>query len=280
MGSWGMGITQSDEYCDIYERFMEEYDEGKPMSDIKADILEEYLEEFDKNDGALHDVYFAIGKVEWMCGGISDVIFKIISDIIKFGKNIAFYKSLGVIESDLKLRQKNLEKFLTLLSTPREKTRKRKVPTEKYTKVEKEKLPDFNCGDVFAYEVNGNYRLICFTYRGKFVNTYAAYCFAWVKFYEQIPTIEYLTNEYILPLGYFTVETFPNIEKLIFVGNNPEIKKLYNVFPSAICEQWKPATCAIAKANYLEEHHSLDMCVKFKDCIKKVEEIKTLNKKI
>lgn len=106
MGSWGMGITQSDEYCDIYERFMEEYDEGKPMSDIKADILEEYLEEFDKNDGALHDVYFAIGKAEWMCGGISDVIFKIISDIIKFGKNIAFYKSLGVIESDLKLRQK------------------------------------------------------------------------------------------------------------------------------------------------------------------------------
>ena len=105
------------------------------------------------------------------------------------------------------------------------------MPTEKYIKVEKEKLPDFNCGDVFAYEVNGKYRLICFTYRGKFVNAYASYCFAWVKFYEQIPTIECLTNEYILPLGYFTVETFPNIEKLIFVGNNPEIKKLYNVFP-------------------------------------------------
>ena len=38
MGCWGMGITQSDEYCEIYERFMEEYDEGKPIADIKADV--------------------------------------------------------------------------------------------------------------------------------------------------------------------------------------------------------------------------------------------------
>ena len=49
MGCWGMGITQSDEYCEIYERFMEEYDEGKPLADIKADILEEYLEEFEED---------------------------------------------------------------------------------------------------------------------------------------------------------------------------------------------------------------------------------------
>ena len=39
MGCWGMGITQSDEYCEIYERFMEEYDEGKPLLYIKQDIL-------------------------------------------------------------------------------------------------------------------------------------------------------------------------------------------------------------------------------------------------
>lgn len=63
-----MGIVQSDEYCEIYERFMEEYDQGKPLSNIKNDILDEYLEEFDSKDGILHDVYFAIGKAEWMCG--------------------------------------------------------------------------------------------------------------------------------------------------------------------------------------------------------------------
>lgn len=106
MGCWGMGITQSDEYCEIYERFIEEYDEGKPLSDIKKDILDEYLEEFDENDGILHDVYFAIGKAEWMCGGISAEILSKITQIIDSEKNIDFYKELEASKSDLKLRQK------------------------------------------------------------------------------------------------------------------------------------------------------------------------------
>ncbi len=44
MGCWGMGINQSDEYCSVYERFMEEYDKGKPVREITKDILDEYLE--------------------------------------------------------------------------------------------------------------------------------------------------------------------------------------------------------------------------------------------
>ena len=88
MGCWGMGITQSDEYCEIYDRFMEEYDEGKPLLDIKQDILDEYLEEFDEDDGVLHDVYFVIGEAEWMCGGISDEILDKITRIINSGANV------------------------------------------------------------------------------------------------------------------------------------------------------------------------------------------------
>lgn len=274
MGCWGMGITQSDEYCEIYERFMEEYDEGKPLSDIKTDILDEYLEEFDENDGVLHDVYFAIGKAEWMCGGISDEMLEIISSIIKLGKNITFYKELEATESDLKLRQRNLEKFLNTISTPRGKVKKRKVPTEEYVKIEKPKLPIFQCGDAFAYEVNGKYRLLCFVNRGKFFNTYASYCYVWRKLYDQIPTIDSLINEHILPLGYFTVETFPNMEKLNFVGNNPDFKKLDITYPYWVFEQWKPATFAIAKEENLVEDYPLDLCVKFTDCIKRIEELK------
>ena len=46
MNAWGTGITQSDEYGEVYDRFMEEYDEGKPVEDIVNDILEEYLDQF------------------------------------------------------------------------------------------------------------------------------------------------------------------------------------------------------------------------------------------
>lgn len=52
------------------------------------------MEEFDENDGIFHDVYFAIGKAEWMCGGISEEILEKISYIIRTGENIAFYREL------------------------------------------------------------------------------------------------------------------------------------------------------------------------------------------
>lgn len=274
MGCWGMGITQSDEYCEIYERFMEEYDEGKPIADIKADILDEYLEEFDADDGVLHDVYFALGKAEWMCGGISNEILEKIKQIIESGSNIAFYRELEATEKDLKQRKKNLDKFLVAISTVRGKCKKRKTPVEKYVKIEKPKLPNFHCCDVFAYNVQGKYRLVCFVTRGKFYNTYASYCYAFAKLYEQFPEIDDLKNEYIIPLGYFTVGNFPAIEKFELVGNMPEFKKLDIIYPHIIFDKWKPATYALVKEENLTENYPFELCKKFSECIEEIEEFR------
>lgn len=271
MGCWGMGITQSDEYCEVYERFMEEYDEGKPLSDIKKDILDEYLKEFGESDGVLHDVYFAIGKAEWMCGGISKDIFDRIFHIIKTGENIAFYRELEASESDLKLRHKNLDRFLSVLSVPRGKTKKRKIPAEKYVATEKPTLPAFHRGDVFAYEVNGKYRLFCLISRGMFYTTYASYCYVWTKLYDQVPSVDDLAEEYIMPLGYFTAETFPDMEKLICVGNMPDMLNLDITYPGIISESWKPATWTVAKEEHLSECYPMELCVKFSDCLKKLQ---------
>ncbi|MBQ4572777.1 MAG: hypothetical protein IJA80_05820 [Clostridia bacterium] len=274
MGCWGMGITQTDEYCEIYERFMEEYNEGKPLSDIKQDILDEYLEEFDENDGVLHDVYFALGKAEWMCGGISDDVLEKITHIISFGANIEFYRELETNENDLKVRQKNLEKFLKTISTPREKTKKRKTPTEKYAKVEKPKLPKFKCGDIFAYKVDEKYRVICFITRGRFCTTYASFCYAWAKLYENMPTINDLKNDYIVPLGYFTIESFPNMEKLTYIDNYPDMLNLDLTYPKILHRPWKASTFTIANEENLLQHYSLDLCAKLSDCLKKIDELK------
>lgn len=94
MGNRGMGIAQSDEYCEIYERFMEAYDAGKPVADITKDILDEYLEEFEEDDGVLHDVYLALGKAEWMCGGVSDALLKRITQIIQNDEDLKFRQEL------------------------------------------------------------------------------------------------------------------------------------------------------------------------------------------
>ena len=141
MGCWGMGVTQSDEYCEIYERFMEEYDEGKPLADITKDILDDYLEEFEETDGVLHDVYFALGKAQWMCGGISEAIYNRVRQIIESGDNILFFQELEATETDLKLRKKNLDKFFNSISSPRKKARKRKTPESKYVPQAKPEYP-------------------------------------------------------------------------------------------------------------------------------------------
>ncbi len=153
MGCWGMGLTQSDEFCEIYSRFMEEYDRGEDPTAIKKEILSEYLAQFDEEDGVLHDVYFAIAKAEWMCGALSEEILSRVKEIIETGENLVFYKDLGASEKNLKVRQKKLEDFLASLQTPRAKVRVRRAPP-----AERE-FPPFLVGDCLAYKYEEGYRV-------------------------------------------------------------------------------------------------------------------------
>ena len=80
--------------------------------EVAAAILSKYHAEFDDEDGVMHDVYFALAKAEWMCCAQSELVLNRVKEIIESGANIEFYRELEATESDLKLRKKNLEKFL------------------------------------------------------------------------------------------------------------------------------------------------------------------------
>ncbi len=153
MGMWGIGVAQSDEYCEVYDRFMEEYDSGKDVNDITNGILNEYFSEFDKNDGILHDVYFAIGKAEWMCGQQSEKILACIKEIIDSNTNIEFLRELGADDKDLRTRKKRLITFYESLLIPRDKPRKRKQHKERV-------LPPVEIGECYAYKFDTGYRII------------------------------------------------------------------------------------------------------------------------
>ena len=156
MGCWGMGLTQSDEFCEIYEKFMEEYDSGKSVADISNEILEQYHEEFDDTDGVMHDVYFALAKAEWMCCEQSESILQRVKEIINSDANIEFYRELEANEKDLKLRKKKLLAFYESLQTPRKKPRKRYV---NYDDLEKP-FPPMELGDCYAYKYDTGKRIV------------------------------------------------------------------------------------------------------------------------
>ena len=90
MGCWGMGVSQSDEFCDVYDRFMESYDHGNPVQEITQSILNEYHEEFSDDEGVMHDVYFALAKAEWMCGEQTPGVLNRVNQIIDSGDNLFF----------------------------------------------------------------------------------------------------------------------------------------------------------------------------------------------
>lgn len=163
MGCWGMGMTQSDEFCAHYHNFMKEYDNGKAVSEITAGILARYQAEFDDDDGIMHDVYFALAKAEWMCGEQSALILNRVKEIIESRANIEFYRELEATEKDLTVRHRNLEKFLTMIQTPREKPRKRKRSAPAVVKT----FPPLEIGDCFAYRFDGGYRVMCILERFK-----------------------------------------------------------------------------------------------------------------
>jgi hypothetical protein len=257
---------------------MEEYDEGKPVADITKDILEDCLEEFEETDGTLHDVYFALGKAEWMCGGISHGIYTRIRQIIDNGENLVYLQELDATESDLKLRKKNLDKFLHSLSSPREKARKRKTPESKYVPQEKPKypaLPKIQAGDIFAYRHKQAYRMFAIVRRTKLYGRPAAYAYAWRKEFQDIPDPADLEQEYLIPLGYFLGDTFPDARDYVFVANVPEIKKLGTIYyPGVIHPSWKPATFALAKPENLVEAYPISLCLTLRQCYQKIEERK------
>lgn len=207
MGCWGMGIAQSDEFCDVYEKFMQKYNQGADVSQISKEIITEYTIEFDENDEILHDVYFAIAKAEWMCCEQSEYILSRVNEIIESDSNIAFYKELGASEKEIKLRQKNLKAFYELLKTPRSKPRQRRIDPLDRVK----ELPDISIGECYRYKFDNGYRVLIILDR-KRVDGFleSVYCAILEKTFslEETETVDFL-NERIGSLACYVGVDFP-----------------------------------------------------------------------
>jgi hypothetical protein len=155
MSLFGFGITQSDEFGEIYDQFMTEYNRNREVADITAEILADYHKEFADSDGVMHDVYFALAKAEWMCCAQSELVLRRVKEIIDSGDNLAFLRELGANESDLRQRAKKLGEFWLSLQTPRAKPRQRKVNPQDRIK----DLPPVEVGECYAYKYENGYRI-------------------------------------------------------------------------------------------------------------------------
>ena len=106
MSSWGTGIKQSDEFCDIYDDFFERYvDDAEPLK-LADDIWAEYLSEFDDDDAdpILYTVRFALAQCVWECGAKDQKLWSEIDDIILHERSAGSFRASALFSQKAILR--------------------------------------------------------------------------------------------------------------------------------------------------------------------------------
>ncbi|RYY37297.1 MAG: hypothetical protein EOP46_03100 [Sphingobacteriaceae bacterium] len=149
MGVWGTGISSNDTYVDIYEEFIDLYNDGLSVEEITRKIINENQETITISEDA-PNFWFAIANAQWECCGLNEEVFAKVENIILSGEDICIWTELGSTSADIKTRQKVLNKFLDKLRTNNGKPRKRT----------KKKFYDsiFKKGDCIVYVMdNGHY---------------------------------------------------------------------------------------------------------------------------
>ena len=93
-----MDLNQSDEFCEIYDEYMDLYDIGLDPIAITQQMLNQYPREV-----MPHNAFFAIAKAEWDLGFRSKNVFSKVNEIIDNSENIEYYRSLGFSDKTVDL---------------------------------------------------------------------------------------------------------------------------------------------------------------------------------
>jgi len=123
MGYWGISILSDDTSRDIYDSYMQMYNESLAHEDIREQLFDECAEMLDDvDDGPLFWLGFA--KAQWECGALQDDVYQRVKTIIDTGAELVRWEEAGA--KVLNKRKQVLQEFLEKISTPKEKPRKRR----------------------------------------------------------------------------------------------------------------------------------------------------------
>jgi len=149
MGTWGIKINENDTFCEIYDEFLDLYNDKFEITEITNRLIRTNQEVLAVKEDS-NNFWFAIAKAQWICKSLQKEVFIRVENIIEKDIEIENWKKLGASEDDLKKRKNELAKFLSSLKIERKEPLKRK----------RKKLynSQFVKGDCVSYKMrNGNY---------------------------------------------------------------------------------------------------------------------------
>jgi hypothetical protein len=132
MGTWSEKIKDNDATLDIYTNFFERYNAGENPTSVSKEIRSEFQEYFSDSDDRNNSL-IGLALAQWETKSLEPELLQNIVDLVSTGDDLRLWKELGADDKSLKKRQKELEKFLTLISTERPKARRRVRPKIEFT---------------------------------------------------------------------------------------------------------------------------------------------------
>ncbi len=124
MGAWSEKIKGNDTTLDIYSAFFDRYNSGENTEKISKSIKEEYADYFNDYDDK-NNALIGLALAQWETKSLEPELYKKIKDLIESDNDLIVWKDLGADEKSLKKRKSELDKFLTQISTERDKPKRR-----------------------------------------------------------------------------------------------------------------------------------------------------------
>jgi hypothetical protein len=124
MGTWNTKINGNDTFQDIYQNFFDLYNQGQNPPDISKQIQDDFAEMFNDHDDKSNSL-FGLALAQWETKSLDPTVYKQVKEIIETDNDLEVWKALGADNKTIEKRKKELDKFLTQISTDREKPKRR-----------------------------------------------------------------------------------------------------------------------------------------------------------
>lgn len=125
MGAWGIALSSSDTYSDVYSSFYNLFNESQSidiiMERVNQDFSDVITDEDEKND-----FYYAIAKAQWECGFLEEKYRIEIENIINKKLEISRWERMGGSKKDGIKRHEKVKQLFEIITLPNEKIKKPK----------------------------------------------------------------------------------------------------------------------------------------------------------
>jgi hypothetical protein len=124
MGTWSTKMNGNDTFQDIYQNFFDLYNQGQNPIDISKQIKDDFGD-LSKDYEDKNNSIFGLALAQWETKSLDKEVYQEVKDIIESATDLEVWQKLGANSKTIEKRKKELDKFLTQISTEKEKPKRR-----------------------------------------------------------------------------------------------------------------------------------------------------------